>query len=239
MKFAFTTAKILMVGLALLTGSCAMNRDSYADKEASRVIAIREEMYSVYGSCVSLIVNDPAYDNFWDKTILGPGDGRKLELLTLKKPVTKQYIELAKSVGKDFTACDAQAFPYAKSISQDFAQSYAKASGAVLEVYVNILNGKYKTYGELNQQMLNGVQTRMNIMQAANDKLADQYLAASKAERIAEQQRQAAAMAVFGAMAQGYATGYQNSNQSNQNNYQAPKTTNCRYIGSYLNCQSY
>lgn len=239
MAKTFMPTMVVGIFLSMMAAGCATNRDSYADKEAQRVIAVRNEMHAVYSACAAQVVNNPLYDMFWEKTIKGQNDERKLELLTLNKPVSRSYIETAKSVGKDFTVCDAQAFSYAKSISKEYAQSYANGSGVVLEVYVNLLNGKYKTYGELNQKLVTAFQGRMGIMQAANDKLADEYLAASKAEDRAEQQRRAEAIAVFGAMTQGYASGYQQGQQNYQNAYQAPKTTNCRYIGSYLNCQSY
>lgn len=239
MAMALTSVKAVGVVLALMAAGCATNRESYADKEAQRVIAVRDQMRTVIGECANKYASTPEYAVYWEKTVMGPSDDRKMALLTLNKPLSKAYIQAARFVGESYNNCDDLALPYAKSISTEYGKAYVRAANGVTAVYVNILNGQYKTYGELNQQMLKAMQNRADIMQAANDKLADDYLAASERERVAEQQRRAAAMMMFGAMTQGYASGYQQGQQNYQNAYQAPKTTNCRYIGSYLNCQSY
>lgn len=220
--------------MALVLIGCATPRVSQSQQEADRIIELRKEIYARYGSCLRSVWNDPANADFWAKTATSLKDPRKLDLLTLNTPITKAYREKARAVAKEWLACDAEAYASAKQITPAYAKSLGVSTSYQTEVYVDVIQGKYKTYAEVNKALFAAMQKADDDMQAANSKLADDFLASSKAESAAEQQRRAEAVMMWGAMSQGFASGYQNSVQSNKIN--APSTTNCRQIGAYMSC---
>ena len=237
MRSQSTKLKYLLLALASLVLFGCATRESASHKEANRVIAMRTQMYQTYDYCRKSIRDDSDFADFWTRTAFSLKDPRRLELLTLNKPITKAYRDKAMSVAKQLTYCDAVTLDKAKLVTSSYAKSFGASTSYVTAVYVDVIQGKFKSYGEMNKAMFAAMEQAQGVMQSANDKLADDFLANSRAEMAIEQQNRAAAMMIMGAGMQNAAAASQNSYNNVRN--AAPVTTNCRMIGGTMSCSSY
>ena len=222
--------------LSFATVGCA-TRESASHKEANRIIEMRSQMFRIYDSCRKAVWDDPANADYWDRTAFSSADTRKFDLLALNKPITKAYREKTQVVAKQLTYCDGEAYSNAKLITPSYAKTFGTSTSYVTAVYVDVIQGKYKTYGEVNKALFTAWQQTQDAMQAANDKLADDFISSATAEAAIERQNRAAAMMMIGAGMQNAATSSQNAYNNVRN--AAPVNTNCRMIGGTMSCSSY
>lgn len=222
--------------LALLVASCATRgSNTIAMKDAQKFEAQFKEWQVNYGACVSPIVSQNP--EVFDKVLRGANDERKVQLLTLNQPISKQFKINARIVVEQFGACEKQAYINAKSFSPDFASAFYTGAQNGDIVFIDMINGAFKTYGDFNKKWLQVLIENEKRTNEVMQRIAQNFQSRHQAEIADENNRMAAAMMIMGAGMQNTANTYHNNANAYRNS--APVNTNCRQIGGTFSCTSY
>lgn len=228
MNFKITLLLLCSVTATIVSG-CA-SRDYQASIDAKRMGKAKGEMWETYNACLSYVWTNPAYKDYWSKTIANATDTRQTELLALNEKMSKQYRETLPQVAADLAKCDIQAYNNAQRVDTTYSKAFANAMYEVMAVYKNAVDGQYKTYSQFNKPLLAAMTYKYKSMMNAEEALKQSVVAQLNKEIDAEENRRNAILMMYSAS--------QSSNQQPKYNTPSPITTNCVKIGNVYNCTS-
>lgn len=236
MKHSNLWSKTITTIIALALSACATKgNNTLAMQEAQRFQDGLTQMYKNFNSCLAPIF--ATHKDYFEKVLTSTEDERKVKLLTLNEPISKQFKATTRDVIGQLSQCEKDTYNSAKAVNSDYAAAFYTNTQNVDMVFIDMINGAFKTYGDFNKKWLQVMVDNKQRSQAAYQRITANLYARHQAEITEENNRMAAAMMMFGAGMQNAGNAYQNSFNNYRNN--APTTTNCRQIGGTVSCSTY
>lgn len=226
---------LVLVGLCLIVAGCATSGSTLTKQNMTQFNENVDKWFPTLSECTLPVIeqNQP----YFEKVLTGPQDPRKVYLLTLKEPISKQFKTATPAIAAQMNLCLSKWQNEAQKFSPDIASAIQTGTQNTDAVFIDMIAGKYKTYGQFNEALFTVYTANLNRLITTSRNINANYLARYQAEVKDENYRTSMALMMFGA-------GMQNAGTASQNAYNnvrnaAPVTTNCRQIGGTVSCSSY
>lgn len=226
---------LTLIWLSFLVAACATRGSEVVREQSKQFDENVNAWFAAYRDCeIPFLERNQLY---FLKVISGPYDTRKVQLLTNNESISKQFKAATPDVVAQLDQCILQSSESAQKFNQQLSSAILSGLQKIDAVYIDMVNGKYKTYGQFNQALFAAYTSYTDKITSTIKSINADYVARFQAELQDENYRTSMALMMFGA-------GMKNAANASQNSYNnvrnaAPVTTNCRAIGGTLSCSSY
>lgn len=242
--------KIILLSFSVFICSYANNavantqQKTQAQIEFERISETLSSAKAKFDECKKSISENNSIKTVNELILKDQNDDRKLEFLTSKKIITKEYKLAIKEAFPISNKCRGIALEGIAKAHTDLANVQANGYASFDFIMVDVINDKIKTISELNRKYLEALSTYNSnwdeVEKRVTSYLEQQHSAELQGRRVEQQQRKN----VTSTAIQNWMNAQQLFNKSlSQQNYinQAtkPTYTNCNVVGNTVNCSSY
>ncbi len=243
LKTILLSCCVFVCGSANITVANTLKK-TQAQIEFERISETLVSAKARFDECKKSISTNNSIKTVNELILKDQNDDRKLEFLTSKNLISKEYKLAIKEAFPISNRCRGIALEGIAKAHPDLANVQANGYASFDFIMVDVINDKIKTVSELNRKYLEALSTYNSnwdeVEKRISTYLEQQHSAELQGRRVEQQQRQSST----GAAIQNWMNAQQLFNKSlSQQNYinQAtkPTYTNCNVIGNAVNCSSY